>query len=195
MRVEQVAEILQVKPVQVFKLIRATPARLALPASLVDGLYDIPDSLFEEWIERRKFFTEETLLAKFENESEAKSEIDIAGAAIHAWSRLRLRSRNDVYFVVCDALNAVKIGTANNATRRFAELQAGCPADLRIACVVLGGMTLEREFHRIFEPYRLRNEWFMFTETIRRFIQVAEESTAIITANRWRCGLVKSSNS
>lgn len=77
-----------------------------------------------------------------------------------------------IYFVVCRAANAVKIGYATQAYHltedrtafeRLHTLQTGCPFELEIAGISEGSKSEEAELHLRFGLQRIRGEWFRIT--------------------------------
>jgi hypothetical protein len=74
-----------------------------------------------------------------------------------------------VYFIEAVGLGVVKIGCADDARKRLAQLQVGCPDDL-----VLRGVfhtddapRLEAAYHERYAHLRIRGEWFRFDEDLR----------------------------
>lgn len=63
-----------------------------------------------------------------------------------------------VYFAA--AGERVKIGKANDLTKRLATLQTGCPYKIRLLKVERGGVAVERGYHRRFSALRENGEWF-----------------------------------
>ena len=67
-----------------------------------------------------------------------------------------------VYFIRAGESGPVKIGTAEDASSRLRELQAGNHVELRIMRQIDGGRAEELAMHRHFERGRIRGEWFQF---------------------------------
>jgi hypothetical protein len=66
-----------------------------------------------------------------------------------------------VYFIQSGYSGPVKIGVASSPKKRLAQLQTGNPEKLVIVKVIKGkGIDYERELHRIFADYHIRDEWF-----------------------------------
>lgn len=95
------------------------------------------------------------------------SELDI-GTAERA--SLQLDGKQVVYFIECDQLNAIKIGTTKWIRLRLHDLQVGCPAALYVRGAVLGGPREEALIHRLFDDLSIRGEWFTAAPRLRQFI-------------------------
>lgn len=75
-----------------------------------------------------------------------------------------------VYFVQGGPF--VKIGkTSGSPEGRLAELQTGCPYELKLLAYVPGGIKRERQLHREFRELHVRGEWFKFERELYRFIK------------------------
>ena len=74
-----------------------------------------------------------------------------------------------VYFV--GYARKVKIGTAKQPKKRFAELQCGSPVELRVLGIMPGDKILEAELHERWSEHRYRGEWFHITPDMRAFIK------------------------
>jgi hypothetical protein len=76
-----------------------------------------------------------------------------------------------VYAIKTIAQPCVKIGYAQNPSKRLADLQGGCPHHLALMGVraTAAPREDERELHRRFKKYRIRDngEWFYWTEEIK----------------------------
>lgn len=78
-----------------------------------------------------------------------------------------------VYFIEAEGLGRVKIGCADNAKRRLAELQTGSPVRLILRGVIPNDDAhhFEDHFHRHYAADRLIGEWFNLTPEIEELIQ------------------------
>ena len=79
----------------------------------------------------------------------------------------------NVYFILDENSNAVKIGKANNIQERFSDLQTGNPNKLEviyfITCdTIEKSEELEKKLHKKFESLRIgtNGEWFTYNEDI-----------------------------
>lgn len=74
-----------------------------------------------------------------------------------------------VYFI--EALNTgfVKIG---RGTGRLEQLQTGCPFELRLLCEIesTNASRLENKLHKQFGKYHHLNEWYVYSDEIKKFI-------------------------
>jgi hypothetical protein len=75
-----------------------------------------------------------------------------------------------VYFVHCEETDAVKIGYAEDAWRRFSKIQSDSPGPLSLLAVEDGDRNREAELHLAFAPFRRRGEWFDFAEPVKRHV-------------------------
>src|SRR2546425_6525605 len=85
-----------------------------------------------------------------------------------------------IYMVLAPSMRAVKIGYAENADKRIAELQCGCPEDYQILTVFPGGRDDEGGLHTRFAEYRIRGEWFRNEGEIAQFAWDMGDQTAPI---------------
>lgn len=66
-----------------------------------------------------------------------------------------------VYFIQSGRKNGpIKIGYTNQIDKRLGYMQSGNPYELVLLGSVPGDRDLETSFHRWFEPWRIRGEWF-----------------------------------
>lgn len=73
------------------------------------------------------------------------------------------RGGRDLYFIQARVTGAVKIGRSSNVEQRLAQLQTGCPHQLRILLKVPGKGHQERGIHERLASHRIRHErgeWF-----------------------------------
>lgn len=70
-----------------------------------------------------------------------------------------------VYFIQAGE-GPVKIGWALDPKKRLAELQTGCPSELRLIGTWPGDRELEKSAHQHFAEHRLRGEWFRPTRDV-----------------------------
>jgi hypothetical protein len=75
---------------------------------------------------------------------------------------------HDVYFVLAETMQLVKIGFARSARDRLRAMQTNSPDQLRLLGVVSTDRaeTLESELHAEFRKLRVRGEWFQATPTL-----------------------------
>ena len=75
-----------------------------------------------------------------------------------------------VYFVRNERTRAIKIGRSGSPLDRLAALQTATPDDLSLEGVLPGNSDREAHFHKMFEPYHIRGEWFEDNEHLNLFI-------------------------
>ncbi|AXF52842.1 MAG: hypothetical protein [Podoviridae sp. ctdb7] len=66
----------------------------------------------------------------------------------------------NIYFILCSATGAIKIGRAENVQRRMAALQISTPGTLRLLGSFRAHLTFENFLHSLFSVHRVRGEWF-----------------------------------
>ncbi len=75
-----------------------------------------------------------------------------------------------VYFIACDN-RFVKVGFTYDVEVRLAELQTGCPFELKVIGVLRDTtMIAEKWFHAAMRGARHRGEWFNLTDRVRLII-------------------------
>lgn len=75
-----------------------------------------------------------------------------------------------VYFLSCEDHPLVKIGSTTGLADRIADLQQGCPYELRLLVAIEGDITLEKKLHLQFGMHRVRGEWFRLDGGLRALI-------------------------
>lgn len=80
-----------------------------------------------------------------------------------------------VYFIQQGQRGPIKIGFAANPVLRLGELQVSNPNDLRIVGVLPGQRSDERAYHKQFAHLRIRGEWFLHRNAMRKVLDAAEQ--------------------
>lgn len=65
-----------------------------------------------------------------------------------------------IYVIKPDGLDYVKVGQTRDLYPRMSTIQTGCPHELRILFVLLGGTDEEARIHFDLGAHRERGEWF-----------------------------------
>lgn len=77
-----------------------------------------------------------------------------------------------IYFIQCGNNGPIKIGqTDNDVEQRMAQLQIGCPYELRLLWVYTGDDFTEFQIHVELSHERIRGEWFHPSESVFCFIE------------------------
>jgi len=76
-----------------------------------------------------------------------------------------------VYFIEATGLNRVKIGYATNPTKRIKDLDTGSAVNLELLGVVPGSLAKERQLHQKFAQYRIKGEWFNYSDEIKDYVK------------------------
>lgn len=71
-----------------------------------------------------------------------------------------------VYVIRAMESDRIKIGIAENPTRRLLELQIGSPEHLELIGTAAGGRRLEVRLHAELHRDRLHGEWFEFSDHV-----------------------------
>jgi hypothetical protein len=75
-----------------------------------------------------------------------------------------------IYFVLNTKTNSVKIGTTENLNKRLPQLQTSSDDLLVVILTLQGDCELEKRLHLRFSEFRLKGEWFSFSEEVKRFV-------------------------
>lgn len=80
-----------------------------------------------------------------------------------------------VYFFLCKALNAVKIGTTRNVEQRLDAIQTGCPSQIKFLGFFRGSEKEEKQLHDALRGSWIRGEWFGLDEHVKQVITEATD--------------------
>lgn len=75
-----------------------------------------------------------------------------------------------IYFILNEENQHIKIGYSVNPLKRIKALQTGNSYNLEILTVIEGDISMEKLLHKKFKNYKIKNEWFQFSEEIKEFI-------------------------
>jgi hypothetical protein len=102
------------------------------------------------------------------------------GSPVHATGgKVKDKLRDAVvYFVEAEGLDRIKIGTATDIEKRFAELRTMSPVPLKLLAAVQGGVPVEQALHDRFAADRLHGEWFRASADLRSLIR---DITRVVT--------------
>jgi hypothetical protein len=90
-----------------------------------------------------------------------------------------------IYFIEQE-LKFVKIGyTAQDPDIRIRALQCGNPHEMRLFAVIDGTKDLEWALHKLFQPYHIRNEWFVLSPEIIAYVNKHREGLRPLDAERF----------
>ena len=76
------------------------------------------------------------------------------------------KSFTNIYFIICKATGAVKIGRADNVKKRMAELQVASPGELAVLSTFRAPSVFESVLHAIFSKSKIHGEWFSITDDL-----------------------------
>ena len=86
----------------------------------------------------------------------------------------------NVYFIRNEETGSVKIGRSGDPESRLKTLQTGAEGKLVLAAVFPGwGEAEEKWLHQLFEPNRIRGEWFNDESETSLFSRVVDAAAAV----------------
>lgn len=76
-----------------------------------------------------------------------------------------------IYFILAEEVGRVKIGITTNIRARMYDLQNSSPVELKLIAL-FENKTFEDErfLHAVFSDYRIRGEWFRYSDEIKDFL-------------------------
>lgn len=80
-----------------------------------------------------------------------------------------------IYFIVCGATGAVKIGRADDVKKRLSGLQVSSPGKLSLLCHFRAPSVFEGVLHTIFSKSRIRGEWFSITDALLDLAEIGND--------------------
>lgn len=75
-----------------------------------------------------------------------------------------------IYFILNRENSHIKIGYSNNPMKRLKALQTGNSFELEILTIIDGDISMEKMLHKKFNNFKIKNEWFTYSEEIKEFI-------------------------
>jgi hypothetical protein len=76
-----------------------------------------------------------------------------------------------IYFLLAERLDAVKIGyTRKSIEKRMKECKTWSPYEYDVLKIIEGTMLQEVALHKRFVKYKLRGEWFQYSDELKDFI-------------------------
>jgi len=80
-------------------------------------------------------------------------------------------SVTNIYFLVADDLNLVKIGRTNDVKKRVDFINTSSPVELELVSVLRGVDPIQEQLiHEKFKTMRQRGEWFHLSDELRDFV-------------------------
>ena len=70
-----------------------------------------------------------------------------------------------VYFIKAE--NRLKIGYAEDPSKRIPSIQTSSPFQLEVLLIIDGDYSVERDLHQRFQDFRVSGEWFEFNNEIK----------------------------
>lgn len=114
---------------------------------------------------------------------------DYSSASSGKWG-VKIQKDSYVYFILCPAVNAVKIGYSTNLKSRISSLQTGNPERLKLLTWMPGGRKEESILHNFFADYSVGvGEWFNYVGDLRKYIaavNIYESGTRSVDPRDWK---------
>lgn len=80
-------------------------------------------------------------------------------------------SVTNIYFLVANELNLVKIGRTNDVKKRVDFINTSSPVELELVSVLRGVDPIQEQLiHEKFKVFRTRGEWFHLSDELRAFV-------------------------
>lgn len=77
-----------------------------------------------------------------------------------------------IYFLLSEIHNAVKIGfTCSNIEERLKDYRNHSPYEYDLLKTIKGTMFQEKQLHKRFVRYKIRGEWFNYSDELKEFIE------------------------
>jgi hypothetical protein len=97
--------------------------------------------------------------------------IDVFSLWFESIKKDKKQTIKNVYFILEEKTNLIKIGSAINCAERLKTLQTGNPNPISLLHIIKDkGLLFEKQLHRRFKKHHVRGEWFVFSEEIKAFI-------------------------
>ncbi len=117
--------------------------------------------LYEEYLENKK--------KEQEKEEEEEKRITLYMRKIKEQEK-KPKPPPHIYFIKSSS-NSIKIGITNNIERRIEQIQKTSGFILSVEGIIpYGGYDKEQELHELFNQYRIGNEWFIYSDEIKKYI-------------------------
>ncbi len=78
--------------------------------------------------------------------------------------------RSEIYFLLNEKVNQLKIGRSTNVYKRIKTLQTACGVSLTLLATIPGHVKEEKNLHRRFAALRVLGEWFNFEAPLREYV-------------------------
>lgn len=98
------------------------------------------------------------------------------------------RVKTIVYIVQMVKAKHVKIGVANDMTKRLRGLQSGNPERLKVVHTLAGDYTDEKHLHGALAAWRLSGEWFVWREPVKLAVALLKEGRTALEVARELAG-------
>jgi len=78
-----------------------------------------------------------------------------------------------VYLIINKARTLCKVGYSSNPKSRLSTLQTGNPEELYLEATLFGTRFLEKELHSRLSVFKVKNEWYIYSEAFINTINSA----------------------
>lgn len=77
-----------------------------------------------------------------------------------------------IYFIQAGNGGPIKIGYSKSPKLRLKELQTGNPDLLKVLSIIDGSIAKEKEIHKKFSQFNIKNEWFFPAKALLDYIEI-----------------------
>lgn len=84
---------------------------------------------------------------------------------------IKKQNKEYVYFIQNDLTKHIKIGYSSNIKQRFNNIETASGSSMTLLLLIEGNRRDERNFHLMFDMYRVKGEWFHPNEEIESFLK------------------------
>lgn len=87
-----------------------------------------------------------------------------------------IKRSTNVYFVLAEAIPAIKIGRTDDLALRLSQIQVCSPVEVRLVASVRAEHWLEPYLHRLLAASRIRGEWFRCDDQVLQVVEAAADT-------------------
>ena len=113
--------------------------------------------------------------ASYEARIPINNEEELVFDEIKALKSMANRPKNYVYFIKNESGKMVKIGYSKNPEKRLKMLERTLPMSLELVYFMPGSELREKRLHEKFSKYRIKGEWFIFSDEIKQYIEKVKD--------------------
>jgi Fe2+ or Zn2+ uptake regulation protein len=129
-------------------------------------------------LEKKNYITKISFPGKeafYEARIPINNEEELVFDEIKALKNMANRPKNYVYFIKNESGKMVKIGYSKNPEKRLKMLERTLPMSLELVYFMPGSELREKRLHEKFSKYRIKGEWFIFSDEIKQYIEKVKD--------------------